>query len=502
VRTMAVSTPARPPALIVLAATARARLRGVGRADLAVLGFCALGAGNVWARQGAGNVLVAASPQAFLVGMGLIALAATFCYLAVGRPASLPSASICAVAIAAQTCLVPATLLPAPQIYAVGLMFAVVPLVRSRRLRWLFIAGGAAVTAVAMAAVWKWGSANFDVFAEVQGSTAALLQGHNPYAPVYSVLLGWHHGQQIFGSASLCYGPMVVLLSIPSRLLGDVRLTALALNLSILAALVVWARRGTGHHRLSSTITALWAASPFVPLMVLSEWTDSFCVAGVAWWLVLRERHRAWATVALTLGIASKPSMLLLLVPLIFWTREARRELIWSGAATLVIVAPFALWTGVPQFVYDTVGIFGDLPTRPDGVTIDGLAAVLGGTFVPGGLLVCGIIAAGMVFTLRRPKDYGSLLAAGAGLLIVICLFGKQAFMNYYFIGAIGLLFVIGSGTLAPGDPIMSPLDRVSRRLRTRVHRRRGVRPPITTCALTDLAPLPGSTAPAPLGRR
>ncbi len=149
--------------------------------------------------------------------------------------------------------------------------------------------------------------------------------------------------------------------------------------------------------------------------MVLTEWTDTFCVAGLAWWLVLRERHRGWATFVLTLGLASKPSVLLLMVPLLFWTREARREVIWAVAATAAIVAPFAIWTGIPQFVYDTVGVFGDLPVRPDGVTFDGLAAILGHAFLPGGLLVAGIAVCVAVFTLRRPRDYGSLLAAGSG---------------------------------------------------------------------------------------
>jgi len=242
-----------------------------------------------------------------------------------------------------------------------------------------------------------------------------------------------------------------------------VRLTVLALNVAIIVAILVWTRRATRDRRLPQTITALWAASPFVPFMVLTEWTDSFCVAGFAWWLVLRERHRGWATVALTVGMASKPSVLALMIPLLFWTGKARRELVWAVSATLVIVAPFALWTGIPQFVYDTVGVFGDLPARGDGITLDGLTTVLGQGFVPGGVLACGIAAALVTFTLRRPRDYGSVLAAGAGLVIAVCLFGKQAFLNYYFIAAMGLLFVAGSGRLIPSDTLASPLRALAR---------------------------------------
>jgi hypothetical protein len=458
-----VSAPAHRPALTSWREAAAARLRGVGRADLAVLGFCALGAGNVLARRGTGNVGVPASPEQFILGFALIAEAAALCFLAIGRPASLPGAAVCTLAIAAQTLLEPSYLVAVPQVYAVGLILAVVPLVRSSGIGWLLIGAASAVTAASVATAWTWGAAPFDVFTEVQGATAALLHGHNPYSPVFSVFLDTQHGHAVYGSAALCYGPMVVLLSVPARLLGDVRLTVLALNIAIIVAILVWTRRATRDRRLPQMITALWAASPFVPFMVLTEWTDSFCVAGFAWWLVLRERHRGWATAALSVGMASKPSVLALMIPLLFWTGNARRELIWAATATLVIVAPFALWTGIPQFVYDTVGVFGDLPARADGITLDGLATVMGHGFVPGGVLVCGVVAAVVTFTVRRPRDYGTLLAAGAGLVIAVCMFGKQAFLNYYFIAAVGLLFVAGSGRLVPSDTLASPLRALAR---------------------------------------
>ena len=457
--------------------------RRAGRADLAVLGLCALGIGNVWARFGAGNYDTAPDPRRFVVGFAMIALAALFCYMCIGRPASLPGAAICTLAIGVQALLQPAIIVPIPQLYVVGLALAVVPMIRSSRVAWLLIAAAVGVTVAAIVGEWHWGYAKIDVFTEVQGSSEALIHGQNPYAPAYSVFLGWArdeawHGQAYFGSAALCYGPMVVLLSIPARLVGDVRLTVVALNVAILAAILVWARRGTGSHRFAPTLAALWVASPFVPFMVLTEWTDSFCVAGLAWWLVLRERHRGWATFALTIGLASKPSVLLVMVPLLFWTAEARREVIWAVTATVAILAPFAIWTGVPQFVYDVAGVFGDLPTRPDGVTLDGLAAILGRAYLPATVLLIGIAVFMAVFTLRRPRDYGSLLAAGAGLLIVVCFFGKQAFINYYFISAMALLFVVGSGSLRPRDAIGSPLSafasgrRLDRLLRRSLHLR------------------------------
>jgi hypothetical protein len=441
------------------------RLRALNRADLAVLGFCALGAGNLWARLGAGNPVVAPVAADFVFGFALIALAGGLCLLAMRRPESLPGAIVCTLAIAAQAVIQPAFLLPLQLVYAIGLVLAIVPLVRSPRLGWLLVVCGGLVTAVGVAHAWAWGSSTFDVFTAVQGATQALLHGHNPYGPVFPIFLDSPSGHPIFGSGSLNYGPMVVLLSLPARLLGDVRLTVVALNLAILAAILIWARRGTGSGRATRSIAALWVASPFIPFMVLTEWTDTFCMAGLAWWLVLRDRHRNWAIVALTVGLASKPSMLPLMVPLLFWNRAARLEVLWSAVATVVIVVPFALWTGIPQFVYDTVGIYADLLTRHDSANLNGLASVLGYGLLPGGVLLVGLLATVALFTLRRPRDYGDLLVAGAGLLILVCCFGKQAFLNYYFNAAIALLFVVGSGRLVPSGALRSPLAALMRLL-------------------------------------
>jgi hypothetical protein len=451
------------------------RFRSLNRADLAVIGFCALGAGSLWARRGAGNVVVAGDAGAFVLGFTLLVLAAGLCYLAAGRPAALPGAVICTAALAVQALVQPALLMPLQLGYGIGLALAVVPMVRRSSVAWLLVAAAAAVTAVSVASAWRWGSSEFDVFTQVQGSTDALLHGQNPYAPVYSIFLDSRLNQPTFGSGSFGYGPMVVLLSLPARLLGDVRLTVAALNVAILAAVLVWARRRGASARLGPTLSALWVASPLVPLMVLTEWTDTFSIAGFAWWLVLRERHRTWAIAALTLGLASKPSMLPLLVPLLVWSRGARTEMLWAAAATAVVVAPFAVWTGVPQFVYDTVGIYADLLTRHDAVNLNGLSVALGHGLLPGSLLMAGAVGAVVVFASRRPRDLGDLLAGGAGLLIALCFFGKQAFLNYYFNAAIALLFVVGCGRVTSRERLENPLRSLASLLH-RSGRRRPVR--------------------------
>lgn len=449
-----------------LGASAATRLRMPGRGDLLVISFCVLALGNLWARRGAGNVDVGPSAPAFVLGFALIVMAGALSFGAIGRPHRLPRPAVAAGAIALLNVFEPTYMFTTPVKVAVGLFFAAALLVRRSFLRWGLISCGVLVSALAVANVWRWGWASMDVFTEVQGAAAALLHGQNPYSSSYTVLLSWAHGRAVFGTSPFCYGPVVVLLSIPSRLLGDVRLTALALNLSILGAALVWTHRNAPAKGLGTVVTALWAASPFVPFMVLTEWTDTFCVAGFAWWLVLRDRQPRWATLILALGLASKPSVVLLLLPMLIWVETARRQLIWALAGALMILAPFALWTGIPQFFYDTVGVFTDLPVRTDGVTVDGLSFVLGNRLLPGWTLAAGIALSVTLFASRRPRDYGAMLVAGAGLVVFVCLFGKQAFLNYYFIAAVAMLLAIGAGESRPAEAICSPIQQFTRDVR------------------------------------
>ncbi|MHB8717928.1 MAG: hypothetical protein ACYDAC_03415 [Candidatus Dormibacteria bacterium] len=437
------------------------RLRALGRADLAVIGVAALGAGNVWARVGAGNADTPPDPARFFLGAGLVALAAVLCVVAASRRGALPTPWVLSLALLLQAVAAPDFALPPAGVVAIAVLLAAIPLVRPRA-GWLLLGLTAATEAVALTHAWTWGAVANDVFTEVQGASAALLHGQNPYAAQYTVYLGNQGHTQLFGSAAFCYGPVVILLSIPGRLLGDVRVMALAMNLAILAAALVWTHRNLGGGAALRNLAALWVSSPLIPFMVLMDWTDSFCVAGFAWWLVLRDRHRWWATLALTMALGSKPSVLLLMVPMLAWSGAMRRELVWAALGALALLLPFAIWTGVPQFVQDTVLVFADLPARHDALTLDGAASVVGVGLLPPLLLWAGVVVATTFFALRRNRDVGALLANGSALVIIVCLFGKQAFLNYYFIAAMAMLLLAGSGDAVQSLALRSPLRSLS----------------------------------------
>ena len=458
----------RAPAVPSLRTRVLSLLGNWNRADVGVLALGLLGAGNLWARRGAGNAFHDAWPAAFLGGFAMVAAAGLLCLFAVRRSSGMPSRVACAASIAVQLFPVPAYVMPLPWRCVTAVLLGAVPWIRRSRMAWVPVGLAACIVASATISSWSWGSAIIDVFHEVQGSTLALIQGHNPYTPVYSIYLDSPLHHVAYGSASFNYGPAVVLLSVPARLLGDVRLTLVVLNIAILVAALIWLRRARPGQDFGPTVAALWVASPFIPLMILNAWTDVFCFAGLAWWLVLRDKHRNWSIAFLAVALASKPTTLPLMVPMLFWVRSTWRELLWATFGALLIVAPFALWTGVPQFVYDTITIFGDLPARRDSVSLDGVSTVLGHGILSSSWLLLGALASVAVFTLRRPRDYGDLLVAGAGTLIVVCFFAKQAFLNYDYNAAMALLFVIGAGSLRPSTALSNPLGGLRQAVRRR----------------------------------
>lgn len=437
---MRTARPSRPRRLQLAAAA-------LGRADLAIVAFALIGLGSVRSRSiydNTGRFDLAT----FALSLSTVLLAMAVALAALRRPAKPPTPLVCSLAIASQLLVVQA--FPHLRlVVATILCLAAVPLLPRSWMRRMGLGLGTGML-LAWITLMLPINPHIDVFEMVKGSTAALLHGQNPYAPVYQVYLDSDKLHPIFGTGAFGYGPMVILLSLPAALLGDVRLTQVALLAMLGAAIAVWTRRALGE-RQATSIVAVFVASPFLPFMVLMEWTDTFSIVGTAWWLLLRDRHRVWATVALTAAMASKPTMLPLILPLLVWERTAWRELLVSMVATIAIAAPFAIATGVAQFVYDTVGIYVDLPIRHDGLTLDGLAASLGMPYPPAALLLAASVVAVVLVVRRRPRDLGDALGGGALLLVVLCLLAKQAFLNYYFNSAVALLLVAGAGAAGQG---------------------------------------------------
>jgi hypothetical protein len=222
---------------------------------------------------------------------------------------------------------------------------------------WTRLRTGCLLTA---AAVWlslqifliQRGRPLIDDFYIVSGGAKTLLHGHNPYLAYYqSTTTGitrYHY----------TYGPATLLLTTPFRLLGDVRYASLAAIVVTLGS-ILWVAK-LSHPKAVPVhwVAALLLAQPFSGYMVANMWSDVFPMLALVLWILLLERHPRVAAVLLGIGIAAKVTILLPLAGILIIRPKTLPQVLTSLAVAVVISAPFAIWTGPAQFVYDTVGFF------------------------------------------------------------------------------------------------------------------------------------------------
>lgn len=313
------------------------------------------------------------------------------------------------------------------------------------RLRWAAFGVAIAANLVLAASRITWGSAQIDVFGLVQGAAKQLLQGHNPYAAVYPSTTP---GVALFHFA---YGPVVPLLSAPARLLGDIRVAnaaALVLIYFCIAALAI----RTQPAREAGRYMALAVALPFGPFMVAQAWPEIYPVAGVALWLVLRDRRRGWATLVLGLGLATVPTAVPVLALPWLWWRRARIEITAAALVAIAVSLPFALWAGLGNFFAATVLVQLRIPTRVDALSINALLVHLGRGFLPAwaGFAVSALC---LIAFWRWPwRDWASAFLLGATLTLVAFLTAKWAFFDYYFIVVYGFALGLALARPEPGE--------------------------------------------------
>ena len=373
---------------------------------------------------------------------------------------------------------------------------------RGRWARGLLGAAGLCLVGLTAAGM-VWGSANIDVFTALQGAAGALVHGHNPYGPVFRYFVEIKPGlfklvAPNFVLGHFAYGPIVPVLAVPGRLLGDVRVMSMVCVLATVAG--IWRLAGQGDaasdaHR----VAALALASPLWVGMVHQSWVDVYMMVGIVWWLALRRDHRGWATVALTAGLMVKFTSLVLVLPAFLWSWRGRVEIVVAGAAALIVMLPFALITGVGTFVYSLVGYQLYLPFRTDSLSAAELIYQLTDVKLPTAVPLIPL-AVGVVWIIwrGRPRTEAELALQAALLNIAAFILAKQAFFNYYFASEVLLLVAIaGAGVALPEADVALPdiagvLDRVR-------HWRSRPNPPrrTTTAAATAVRLTPPPTRKA-----
>lgn len=311
-----------------------------------------------------------------------------------------------------------------------------------------------------LAVCWRWDPSQIDVLYGLRSAGHALLDGRNPYLAL--------HLSTTLGSPRLVhftYGPVVAALAAVGLLFGDPRVISVLAAAALAAALYQLARSRSEGWQLAVTV----CVTPLIIAMVINAWPLLTVVAGIAWWLVLRRRHRVAAIIVLglTMGCVPVQAGPLLLV-MFLRSRREMTEILAAAGIGLVIVAAFALWTGISRYWYYTIGIHFNGTVGRGSLSLAGILTLIGHTHLPGFLGIA-VVALAVAWVVYRPTPgLGGALSDAAVVTIVAMFFAKFAFIDYYFVAFAAVWLAIAAGSVAfdeaparprPGD------DEVARRV-------------------------------------
>jgi hypothetical protein len=281
-----------------------------------------------------------------------------------------------------------------------------------------------------------WGHVHIDVFDFTQRATGQLLRGQDPYRFRYPTTTAH------LPLAHYFYLPGVLLLSIPGRLIGDVRVSDLLAAMAIVATVTVLARR-TGGVEQAWRCLALCLTLPFFPLMIQFDWAEIYLLLAIALWVLFRDRHRLSAVLILGVGVATVPTALPLLVLPFLWWRRPRREILVAFLVAVVICLPFVVWAGPGKFVYSTLLVNIHLPPWPTGLDLDAAFHQATGTWLPAWLWPAVVVFTLLVVARVRGRSWPNAFYLGSTLLLVTFVWAKWASFNYYFLAAVGLILAM-----------------------------------------------------------
>ncbi|MFZ0168927.1 MAG: hypothetical protein WAL64_05825 [Candidatus Dormiibacterota bacterium] len=282
----------------------------------------------------------------------------------------------------------------------------------------------------------KWGRAPIDVFDFAQRATLQLLHGRDPYLGAYPTTTPH------LPFAHYPFWPAVLLLSVPGRLVGDVRVSNLLAAAAVIAAITVLAKRKGGTD-FAWRCLALSLTLPFWPFMLRQAWPEIFFIAAIALWLALRDRHRATSVVVLGVGIATVATGLPFLVFPFLWFRRARIEILAALAPALLISLPFVFWTGPAHFVSYTMLTQLHLPPRADGLDLDSAWVREIGTWLPVWVWPVVSMVVLVLLAMTRPRNWPNAFYRGTTFVLIALLLAKWAFFNYYFLVCVGVIAAI-----------------------------------------------------------
>jgi heme/copper-type cytochrome/quinol oxidase subunit 4 len=284
-----------------------------------------------------------------------------------------------------------------------------------------------------------------DVWVMQADGARALVEGTNPYLPIYENLHGAdspYYGPGLVVDGELTIGfpypPLSLLLVLPGELLaGDPRFVHL---LALEAAAVAMAVSGR-LSRVSTSAALLFLFAPWTFFLVAGAWTEPLVILGVAGVLLAATRAPRLLGVAVGLMIAVKQYLILgLPLALLLLARGGRERwrIGWQSVlVATVLTLPFLAWDP-DAFVWSTLGSLAGQIFRPDSLSF---LAMLPGDWGPRlssvGFLL--LVPLGGLALWRAPRTAFGFAATLGMLLLVFFAFSRQGSANYHF-AVIGIL--------------------------------------------------------------
>lgn len=287
-------------------------------------------------------------------------------------------------------------------------------------------------------------------------ATAALLNGHNPYAMTFAnpyADAARVYGPGTFANGRLLFGypypPLTLLMILPGHLLGDFRLIQL-LATTLTGALIAFARPG----RIATLAAALFLSTPRGFFVLEAGWTEPLVVVLLAAVVFLACRSSRWTLLVAALLLVSKQYLVFALPLMIGLTPglfKDRRRIAISMLVAGTVSLPIAMWD-LPAFMHSVVTLQFHQPMRADALSFLPWTIGVTGLAIPGWIGLLAAVGAVVVALRCCEKSPARFASAVAFVFLIFFATNKQAFCNYYH-------FVIGAMCCAiaasqPGESI------------------------------------------------
>jgi hypothetical protein len=298
-----------------------------------------------------------------------------------------------------------------------------------------------------------------DVLTVYNAALYALREGSSPYSISFTNIYGnssfyppgFSSGSEVqFGFP---YPPLALLMALPGKAIGDIRYAELA---ALLVGAACIARSGRGRRAPLAAMVLLFTPRS---LFVLEQgWSEPFAICWLGVLLcVAAKRMPVGVPLGLLIGVKQHLLLALLFSPLLHAKKSpaTRRRTIGTALAVVgAITLPFVFWD--PSGFWKSVAALQfNERLRLDSLSV--IAALGQRGWTPSGMVLVAVpavaLAVGIAFSWRFAPRTPSGFALSLGLsLLLLFLFSKKAFCNYYYLVIAALAASIAASDQAAAD--------------------------------------------------